>query len=85
MARTVACLQFIGSCIITGIDKVKVKYNEMESNRYDKKISENNVDKTIDLLKIPELINKFDFFFAQQLDYSVTWQRLKDKFRGAGM
>ena len=85
MARTVACLQFIGSCTITGIDKVKVKYNEMELNRQDKKISENNADKTIDLPKIPELINKFDFFFAQQLDYSVTWQRLKDKFRGAGM
>ena len=64
---------------------MKVKYNEMELNRQDKKISENNVDKTIDLPKIPELINKFDFFFAQQLDYSVTWQRLKDKFRGAGM
>ena len=76
---------FIGSCTITGIDKVKVKYNEMELNRQDKKISENNADKTIDLPKIPELINKFDFFFAQQLDYSVTWQRLKDKFRGAGM
>ena len=65
---------------------MKVKYNEMELNRQDKKISENNADKTIDLPKIPELINKFDFFFlAQQLDYSVTWQRLKDKFRGAGM
>lgn len=62
MARTVACLQFIGSCTITGIDKVKLKYNEMELNRQDKKISENNVDKTIDLPKIPELINKFDFF-----------------------
>ena len=81
-------MRFIGSCTITftGIDKVKVKYNGMELNRQDKKIiSENNVDKTVDLPKIPELINKFDFFFAQQLDYSVTWQRLKDKFRGAGM
>lgn len=56
-------MQFIGSCTITGIDKVKVKYNEMELNRQDKKISENNADKTIDLPKIPELINKFDFFF----------------------
>lgn len=64
MAKTVACLQFIGSCIITGIDKVKVKYNEMELNRQDKKISENNVDKTVDLPKIPELINKFNFFFC---------------------
>ena len=36
----------------------------MELNRQDKKISENNADKTIDLPKIPELINKFDFFFC---------------------
>lgn len=57
-------MQFIGSCTITDIDKVKVKYNEMELNRQDKKISENNADKTIDLPKIPELINKFDFFFG---------------------